>query len=61
MTTKSEIEQQIAQLKLDYINLQGDIEKLENTGHINSVKQAEERLAKMEQQLAELNKKLAEL
>lgn len=61
MTTKSEIEQQIAQLKMDYINLQGDIEKLENTGHIDSVKQAEERLAKMEQQLAELNKKLATL
>lgn len=59
MTTKSEIEQQIAQLKMDYINLQGDIEKLENTGHLDSVKQAEERLAKMEQQLADLNKKLA--
>lgn len=61
MTTKSEIEQQIAQLKMDYINLQGDIEKLENTGHIESVTKAEERLAKMEQQLADLNKKLAAL
>lgn len=60
MLTKSNLEQQIAELKMDYINLQGDIEKLENTGHINSVMQAEERLAKMEQRLAELNKQLAE-
>lgn len=61
MLTKKEIEQQIAELKMDYVNLQGDIEKLENTGHIDSVMQAEERLARMEQRLAELNKMLAEL
>lgn len=61
MLSKSDIEQQILQLKMDYINLQGDIEKLENTGHIDSVTQAEKRLAKMEQQLAELNKQLAAL
>lgn len=48
MLTKREIEQQIAEIKMDYINLQGDIEKLENTGHIDSVMQAEERLARME-------------
>lgn len=61
MATKREIEQQIAELKMDYINLQGDIEKLENTGHIESVTKAEERLANMEQKLAELNKQLAAL
>ncbi|NLY79146.1 MAG: hypothetical protein GX072_04390 [Lysinibacillus sp.] len=61
MLTKKEIEQKIAEIKMDYVNLQGDIEKLENTGHIDSVMQAEERLARMEQQLAELNKKLAEM
>lgn len=61
MLTKKEIEQKIAEIKTDYVNLQGDIEKLENTGHIDSVMQAEERLARMEQQLAELNKKLAEM
>lgn len=61
MLTKKEIGQKIAEIKTDYVNLQGDIEKLENTGHIDSVMQAEERLARMEQQLAELNKKLAEM
>lgn len=61
MLTKKEIEQQIAELKMDYVNLQGDIEKLENTGHIESVMQAEERLARMEQKLSELNKLLAEM
>lgn len=61
MLTKKEIEQKIAEIKMDYVNLQGDIEKLENTGHIDSVMQAEKRLARMEQQLAELNKKLAEM
>ena len=61
MLTKSQIESQIAELKMDYINLQGDMEKLESLGHADSVKQAVERLEKMEQRLAELNKQLAEL
>lgn len=61
MLTKSKIQSQIAELKMDYINLQGDIEKLENTGHIDSVTKAETRLANMEDQLAELNKQLASL
>ena len=55
--SKSELQQKIAELKMDYINLQGDIEKLENTGHVESVVKAEERLANMEKQLAELTKK----
>lgn len=61
MTTKKELEQEILELKMDYINLQGDIEKLENTGHIHSVMEAEQRLARMEEKLAVLNKQLAEL
>lgn len=61
MLTKSQLQSQIAELKMDYINLQGDIEKLESTGHIDSVTKAEERLATMEQQLAELNKQLLAL
>lgn len=61
MLTKSQIQSEIAELKMDYINLQGDIEKLENTGHMGSVAQAEQRLAKMEEKLAELNKQLAAL
>ncbi|RHW40110.1 hypothetical protein D1B33_04495 [Lysinibacillus yapensis] len=61
MATKSELEQQIAELKMDYVRLQGDIEKLESTGHADSVAKAEEILSNMEKQLAELNKQLAAL
>lgn len=61
MLTKNQLQSQIAEIKMDYINLQGDIEKLENTGHIESVMKAEERLANMEQQLATLNRQLAAL
>lgn len=59
MLTKDKVQQQIAELKMDYINLQGDMEKLESLGHSGSVSQALERLEKMEAQLAELNKQLA--
>ena len=58
--TKSQIESEIAELKMDYSSLQGDIEKLESTGHGDSVQKAEARLAKMEDRLAELNQQLAE-
>lgn len=61
MLTKRELEQQIAELKMDYVNLQGDMEKLEQTGHAGSVAQAAERLERMEKQLSELNKQLAAL
>ena len=57
----SEIQAQIAELKMDYIRLQGDMEKLESTGHPTMIEKAELRLADMEVQLAELNKKLAAL
>jgi len=59
--TSQQIKQQIAELKNDYIRLQGDMEKLESTGHPTMIEQAEQRLANMEVQLAELNKKLAAL
>lgn len=55
---KRQLEAAIAELKMDYISLQGDIEKLESTGHADSVHKAEQRLATMETQLAELNKRL---
>lgn len=61
MQTKSEIQQQILELKMDYVNLQGDMEKLEAVGHPDSVRQAVERLERMEAQLAQLNKQLAQL
>ena len=57
----SEIQAQIIELKMDYIRLQGDMEKLESTGHPTMLEKAEQRLADMEVQLAELNKKLAAL
>ncbi|MET3575711.1 SE1832 family protein [Bhargavaea ullalensis] len=55
---KRSLENEIAELKLDYISLQGDIEKLESTGHGDQVAKAEERLAAMEQRLAGLNRQL---
>lgn len=58
---RAQLEFEIADLKADYIRHQGDIEKLETTGHARMVEQAEERLEKMEQRLAELHKQLAEL
>ncbi|MFC3210592.1 MULTISPECIES: SE1832 family protein [Planomicrobium] len=58
---RQEIENEIAELKMDYVRHQGDIEKLETTGHAKMVEKAEQRLERMEQQLAELNKKLADL
>ena len=57
---KRQVENEIVELKMDYINLQGDIEKLESTGNDSFVKKAELRLATMEKRLAELNKQLAE-
>lgn len=59
--TSQQIKAQIAELKIDYIRLQGDMEKLESTGHPAMIEQAEKRLGNMELQLAELNKKLAAL
>jgi len=58
---KRQVENEILELKMDYINLQGDIEKLESTGNNSFVKKAELRLATLEDKLAELNKQLAEL
>ena len=57
---KRQVETAIVELKMDYIGLQGDIEKLESTGNDSFVKKAELRLATMEESLAELNKQLAE-
>lgn len=59
--TKGQIEAEIAQLKMDYINLQGDIEKLESTGNARMIENAESRLDAMEKKLAELNEHLAQL
>lgn len=55
---QKQIEREIAELKMDYINLQGDIEKLESVGQNRQVTKAEERLANMEKRLSELNAQL---
>jgi hypothetical protein len=57
---KRQVETAIMELKMDYISLQGDIEKLESTGNDSFVKKAELRLATLEDSLAELNKQLDE-
>ncbi|WP_338752840.1 SE1832 family protein [Bacillus sp. FJAT-52991] len=57
--TKSELEYKIAELKMDYIRVQGDIEKLESTGQ--GISKTEEQLIHMEQELKELNDKLSQL
>ena len=56
---KKQIERDIAELKMEYVNLQGDIEKLESVGQNRFVAKSEVRLGAMEDKLAELNKKLA--
>ena len=57
---KRQVETAIMELKMDYISLQGDIEKLESTGKDSFVKKAELRLATLEENLAQLNMQLAE-
>ncbi|AQQ54357.1 SE1832 family protein [Planococcus lenghuensis] len=59
--TRQELEREITELKNDYIRQQGDIEKLESTGHGQMVEKAEARLEAMENRLAELNRQLANL
>lgn len=56
MNSKKEIEQRIAELKMDYIRIQNDMEKLESTGH--DITKAEQRLIEIENELQELRKKL---
>lgn len=57
---KKQIEREIAELKMDYINLQGDIEKFESVGQNRQVTKAEERLGSMEKRLSELNAQLSQ-
>lgn len=58
---KKQVEREIGELKMEYVNLQGDIEKLESVGQRSFVAKAEIRLGSMEEQLSVLNKKLREL
>ncbi|SDQ11920.1 hypothetical protein SAMN05216232_0648 [Virgibacillus subterraneus] len=57
--TKKEIEAEIAELKSDYIRIQGDLEKATSFG-VNTSK-GEKQLIQIEKQLAEFNRKLEEI
>lgn len=58
---KKQLEREIAELKMEYVNLQGDIEKLESVGQNHFVAKSEVQLGAMEEKLANLNKQLAAL
>ena len=58
---KKQIEREIGELKMEYVNLQGDIEKMESVGQRNFVAKAEVRLGAMESKLSAFNKQLREL
>lgn len=56
MTTKAELEQQLDELKSDYVRIQGDLDKLEFVkGRVSS---AEEQLVRLEGEIAEVRKEL---
>lgn len=48
--SKLEIQQKMEELKMEYIKIQGDIEKLESTGH--SIEKLEEKLSFIEEELS---------
>ncbi|SIS40796.1 SE1832 family protein [Salimicrobium flavidum] len=53
---KHEIEERIAELKSDYIQVQGDLDKLEANG--GNVDRAEAHLSRIENELSDLKKEL---
>lgn len=56
---KKQIEERIAELKADYIRLQGDLEKIESLGR--NVAPTERQLAAIEAELRELRKKISRI
>ncbi|GAA0605828.1 hypothetical protein GCM10009001_23870 [Virgibacillus siamensis] len=57
--TKKEIEEELMDLKSDYIRIQGDLEKATSFG-VNTSK-GEQQLIEMEARMKELNRKLDEV
>ena len=51
-----EINQKIDELKMEYVKVQGDIEKLEATGHSTGILEA--KLSELENKLSEYRSKL---
>lgn len=54
---KKEVQERIDELKMDYIRIQGDLDKLESTG--GNVTMLEKTLSRMEDELNELRQQLA--
>ncbi|TFJ93427.1 SE1832 family protein [Lentibacillus salicampi] len=57
--TKAQIEAEIAELKSDYVRIQGDVEKA--TSFSVNTSAGEKKLIEIEERLAELNKQLDEI
>ncbi|PAV31437.1 hypothetical protein CIL05_01930 [Virgibacillus profundi] len=56
---RKELEDQLIELKSDYVRIQGDMDKLEYVrGRVSS---AEEQLIRLEEEIAEVNRKLEEI
>ncbi|WP_397316609.1 SE1832 family protein [Ornithinibacillus gellani] len=59
MITKKQLEAKLAELKSDYVRIQGDMDKLEYVrGRVSS---AEEQLIRLEDEIKEINKKLDDI
>ncbi len=56
---KQELNQKIEELKMEYVKIQGDIEKLVSTGH--SIEKLEAKLSEIEKDLTTYRTKLASL
>lgn len=58
MKTVQELEAQLAELKSDFIRLQGDVEKIESIG--GNVDQSVKQLISLEEEIAEVRKQIKE-
>lgn len=56
---KKQLEAKLAELKSDYVRIQGDVEKLENVGE--QISSAEKHLIRLEEEIAAINKQLRQL
>lgn len=57
--SKKALEQELLELKSDYIRIQGDMDKLEFVG--GRVSSAEEQLIRLEKEIAEINQQLEDM
>lgn len=53
------LKEKLAELKSDYVRIQGDMDKLEFVG--GRISSAEEQLVRLEEEIAEINKRLREV